>query len=303
MKPFDYLAPRTLAEAVDALAKYNGQARMIAGGTDLLLKMKAGRLAAKAVINIKRIPELRCLSFESHLTLGALTTLEELRRSPIIREHYPALAEAAATMASTQIRNLATVGGNLCNAAPSADLAPILIALNAIVRIAGPGGERRIPLSDFFTGPGTTVLAPDELMAALKVPRPTGPALYLKHSPREHMDIAVVGVGLSLRWGSSSTATPTSGGTLRATATPTPTCESARVVLGAVAPTPLRAQRAEAELLGGPLSAERIERAAKLAAEEAKPIDDVRGSAWYRRRMVEVLTRRGLESLTRADQN
>jgi carbon-monoxide dehydrogenase medium subunit len=293
MKPFDYLAPRTLAEAVEALAKHNGQARMIAGGTDLLLKMKAGRLAPKVVVNIKRIPELRCLSFDSHLTLGALTTLEELRRSPIIREHYPALAEAAATMASTQIRNLATVGGNLCNAAPSADLAPILIALNAIVRIAGPGGERRIPLGEFFTGPGTTVLGPGELMAALKVPRPTGPALYLKHSPREHMDIAVVGVGLSLRWSS----------TLRATATPTPTCESARVVLGAVAPTPLRAQRAEEELLGGPLTAERIDRAAKLAAEESKPIDDVRGSAWYRRRMVEVLTRRGLESLTHTHQN
>lgn len=287
MKPFDYLAPRTLAEAVDALAKYNGQARMVAGGTDLLLKMKAGRLAPKVVVNIKRIPELRGLSFESHLTLGALTTLEELRCSPIIREHYPALAEAAATMASVQIRNLATVGGNLCNAAPSADLAPILIALNAIVRIAGPGGERRIPLNDFFTGPGTTVLAPGELMVALKVPRPTGPALYLKHSPREHMDIAVVGVGVSLRW----------SGTLRATATPTPTCESVRVVLGAVAPTPLRAQRAEAELLGGPLTSERIDRAANLAAEEAKPIDDVRGSAWYRRRMVEVLTRRGLETL------
>ncbi|MEK7784607.1 MAG: xanthine dehydrogenase family protein subunit M [Chloroflexota bacterium] len=297
MKPFGYLAPRTLAEAVDVLAKHNGQAAgtgaVVAGGTDLLLKMKAGRLAPEVVVNIKRIPELRCLSFESHLTLGALTTLEELRRSPIIREHYPALAGAAATMASVQIRNLATVGGNLCNAAPSADLAPILIALNAIVRIAGPGGERRTPLVEFFTGPGTTVLEPGELMVALKVPRPTGPALYLKHSPREHMDIAVVGVGLSLRWSS----------TLRVTATPTPTCESARVVLGAVAPPPLRAQRAEEELLGGPLNAERIDRAAKLAAEEAKPIDDVRGSAWYRRRMVEVLTRRGLESLTRADQN
>jgi carbon-monoxide dehydrogenase medium subunit len=291
MKPFDYLAPRTLAEAVEALAKHNGQAAgtgaVVAGGTDLLLKMKAGRLAPKVVVNIKRIPELRCLSFDSHLTLGALTTLEELRRSPIIRQHYPALAEAAATMASVQIRNLATVGGNLCNAAPSADLAPILIALNAIVRIAGPGGERRAPLGEFFTGPGMTILEPGELMVALKVPRPTGPALYLKHSPREHMDIAVVGVGLSLRWGS----------TLRATASPTPTCESARVVLGAVAPTPLRAQRAEEELLGGPLNAERIDRAAKIASEEAKPIDDVRGSAWYRRRMVEVLVRRGLSRI------
>jgi carbon-monoxide dehydrogenase medium subunit len=287
MKAFEYFAPRSLAEATEVLAKYQGEARTVAGGTDLLLKMKAGRLSPKAIVNIKRVPELRGLTFNSHLTLGALTTLEEIKQSSMIRERYPALSDAAATMASVQIRNLATVGGNLCNAAPSADLAPILIALNAAARLAGFKGERRIPLEDFFTGPGTTVLAPGELLVSLEVPPPAGPSVYLKHSPREHMDIAVVGIGLALRGYNPLSRE----------------CAEPRVVLGAVAPVPLRARRAEAELTGGPLAAERIDRAAKIAAEEAKPIDDVRGSAWYRRRMVAVLTRRGLETLTRADKN
>ncbi|MBF8283632.1 MAG: FAD-binding PCMH-type protein [Anaerolineales bacterium] len=287
MKAFEYFAPRSLAEATEVLARYQGEARTVAGGTDLLLKMKAGRLSPKAIVNIKRVPELRGLTFNSHLTLGALTTLEEIKQSSMIRERYPALSDAAATMASVQIRNLATVGGNLCNAAPSADLAPILIALNAAARLAGFKGERRIPLEDFFTGPGTTVLAPGELLVSLEVPPPAGPSVYLKHSPREHMDIAVVGIGLALRGYNPLSQE----------------CAEPRVVLGAVAPVPLRARRAEAELTGGPLAAERIDRAAKIAAEEAKPIDDVRGSAWYRRRMVAVLTRRGLETLTRADKN
>jgi carbon-monoxide dehydrogenase medium subunit len=288
MKPFDYFAPQTLGEACEILAAHNGDARAVAGGTDLLLKMKAGKLSPKAVVNIKRLPELRGISnlqsfgFAQDRTLvsiGALTTLEELRRSPLIRARYPALADAAATMASVQIRNLATVGGNLCNAAPSADLAPILIALNAAARIVGPEGERRVPLEAFFTGPGTTVLAPGELLMALEAPPSNGPALYLKHAPRECMDIAVVGVGLALQLNDDRYA-------------------SARVALGAVAPVPMRARRAEAELLDGPLTPERIDRAAKVAAEACRPIDDVRGSAWYRRRMVEVLTRRGLMTLT-----
>jgi CO/xanthine dehydrogenase FAD-binding subunit len=281
MKPFEYFAPATLPEAQQFLAAHNGEARAIAGGTDLLLKMKAGalRAAPKAIVNIKRLPELRGISDrQSAVTIGALTTLEELRRSPLIREQLPALAEAANTMASVQIRNLATVGGNLCNAAPSADLAPILIALRAVAVISGPSGERRLPLDEFFVGPGQTVLRPGELLLALEVPPPAGRSLYLKQSPRQHMDIAVVGVGLTLQLEADR-------------------CESARVVLGAVAPIPWRARRAEAELAGGRLTPERVRRAAWLAAEEAQPIDDVRGSAWYRRRMVEVLTWRGLTSL------
>ncbi len=275
MKPFEYFAPTSIVEASDILARYAGSARVVAGGTDLLLKMKADRLAPKAVVNIKCIPALRGLALNSHLSIGALTTLEELRRSPLVRDHFAALADAAATMASTQIRNLATIGGNLCNAAPSADLAPILIALRAVARIVGSQGERRVPLDEFFLGPGKTVLAVEELLAAVEVPRPSGTALYLKHSPRECMDIAVVGVGLSLQMADER-------------------CKEARIVLGAVAPTPLRARRAEAELIGGMPTPDRIEQAARIAAEEAQPIDDVRGAAWYRRKMIEVLTHRGL---------
>lgn len=281
MNSFDYFSPTTLAEASELLARYRGEARAVAGGTDLLLKMKAGKLSPRAIVNIKRIPDLRVLAFDSQLTLGALTTLEELRCAPIIRKHYPAVAVACASMASVQIRNLATLGGNLCNAAPSADLAPIFIALNASARIAGPRGERRVALEEFFTGPGKTVLAGDELLVALETPPPAGPATYLKLSPRAHMDIAVVGVGLALH-GYNPLAQQ---------------CESARVVLGAVAPVPIRARRAEAELTAGPLTFDRVERAARFSAEEARPIDDVRGSAGYRRRMVQVMTRRGLVEL------
>ncbi len=273
MKPFDYFSPKTLAEASEILSKYNGGARMIAGGTDLLLKMKAGRLTPKAIVNIKRIPDLRGLTFNSHLKLGALTTLEEIKQSPILRQHYPALSSAAATMASVQIRNLATVGGNMCNAAPSADLAPILIALNAVAVINGAKGERRVSLEEFFAGPGKSVLEVGELLVSLEVPKQEGKSIYLKHSPREHMDIAVVGIGISLQK------------------------DLARIVLGAVAPIPLRAKKAEEELMSGSLTKERIERVAKIAAEEAKPIDDVRGSVWYRRKMVEVMVRRGLMML------
>jgi len=284
MKPFQYFAPTTLAEACSILAAHNGSAHAVAGGTDLLLKMKAGRLAPKVIVNLKRLPDLRGITQlpipnpQSPISIGALTTLEQLRASPLIRQHYPALAHAAAAMASVQIRNLATLGGNLCNAAPSADLAPILIALNATTRIVGPGGERRVPLDEFFTGPGATVLTPGELLVAVELPPPAGSAVYLKHSPRECMDIAIVGVGLAVRLHNDQ-------------------CESARLALGAVAPVPLRACRAEAELLGNPLTPENIDRAARLAAEDSTPIDDVRGSAWYRRKMVKVLVQRGLDAI------
>ena len=246
MKPFDYFSPKSLSEASEVLSKYNGDAKMIAGGTDLLLKLKAGRLAPKAIVNIKHIPELRGISSnpQSPISIGALTTLEEIKRSPIIHENFPALSSAAATMASVQIRNLATVGGNMCNAAPSADLAPILIALNATAVISGAKGERRVALEDFFTGPGKSVLGVGELLVSVEVPKQESRSIYLKHSPREHMDIAVVGVGIALQK------------------------NSVRIVLGAVAPIPLRAKKAEEEVMSGSLTKERIERAAKIAAEE-----------------------------------
>jgi carbon-monoxide dehydrogenase medium subunit len=188
-------------------------------------------------------------------------------------------------MASTQIRNLATIGGNLCNGAPSADLAPPLIALSGSAVVVGPDGERQVPLDEFFLGPGQTALEPGDLLVAVTIPppQPGSGAVYLKHSPRRAMDIAVVGVAVAM----TKSQLPASSFQ----------CEDVRIVLGAVAPTPLRARRAEEVLRDQQITEERIEKAALAAADEAQPIDDVRGSAWYRRRMVEVLTRRGLMHL------
>lgn len=284
-RDFTYLAPTTLHEAVGLLTEYGQQARVLAGGTDLLLRLKAGQWRPRYVVNIKRIPGLDEISFDPArgLRLGTLVTAAALARSAVVRAHYPALTQGAGVMASVQIRNLATVGGNLCNAAPSADLAPPLMALDGEAVIVGPQGRRRLSLDAFFRGPGQTALAPGELLVAVEAPPPPpgSAAVYLKNSPRRAMDIAVVGVAVAI--------TRSPGSDLH--------CEDIRIVLGAVAPTPLRARQAEALLRGREITEENIAQAARTAAQEARPIDDVRGSAWYRRRMVEVLTRRGLRQV------
>jgi carbon-monoxide dehydrogenase medium subunit len=209
--------------------------------------------------------------------VGAAVTARELELDARVRAGYPALAESGALVGSVQIRNLATVGGNLCNAAPSADMAPPLLALDAEAIIAGPRGQRRVPLADFFVGVRRTVLEPGELLLELVVlaPPPGSGGSYLRHTPRRELDIAVVGVASQVTL---------AGGV----------CTHARVALAAVAPTPVRAAAAEAALVGQPLSSEQIERAAALAMEAARPISDQRGSADFRRHLVRALTRRTL---------
>jgi len=280
VRPFEYFTPENLAAALQIFSDFGQEARPISGGTDLLLQMRLGEIAPKALVNLTRVAELRDSPAPGGTPyfLAALTTLQELGQSESIRIRFPALAKTAATMASVQVRNLATVGGNLCNAAPSADLAAILLALGAIARVVGPRGERRVPLEGFFLGPGRTVLASDELLLGLEIPDPAGDSLYVKHSLRTFMDIAIVGVAVSLQQEDGR-------------------CASARIGMGAVAPTPTRAPAAEAELTGHRLTPDRIERAARAAAAESRPIDDLRASAWYRKRMVEVLTRRALTTL------
>ena len=279
MKAFDYFSPGELEEATRILADYGPEGRALAGGTDLLIRLKRRQWQVRGVVSLKRIATLRHLSLNGELRLGARVTLNDLIRSPLILEHFPVLAETAGTMAGVQVRSLATVGGNICNASPAADMAPPLIALDARVVIVGRDGERVAPLDEFFIGPGKSVLTPGELVRELAVPHDDSTRVaYTKLEHREAMDIAIAGVGVSIK-------------------TEAQYCRDVRIVLGAVAPTPLRARQAEDFLRGSELTEENIREAARIAAREAKPIDDVRGSAWYRREMVEVLTRRILMGL------
>lgn len=288
MRDFDFAAPRTLDEAMAILAQADGQqVRVLAGGTDLIDQIRQGRKSPSLVMDMKQIPEMRRLAFDPRegLYIGAAATCQEIAGYPPVRQHYPALAEACSLVGSIQIQNRASVGGNVCNAAPSADTVPPLLVHGALAVVAGAGGRRQLPLDEFFLGPGQTVLAANEIMLAVIVPPPPANSAshYLRFTPREEMDIAVAGVGslLVLEPGSRR-------------------CRQARLALAAVAPTPIRAREAEASLEGQLLGKEHLVRAGELAAQATRPISDVRGSADYRRELVKVLTRRTLESCLRS---
>lgn len=279
MRRFELALPGSVDECLGILAEQGPDAKLLAGGTDLLPQLKNGLLKPSWVIDLSGVPALRAFGRGNGrgLRIGAAVTARELERDPVARSAYPALAESAALVGSVQVRNLATVGGNLSNAAPSADMAPPLLALDAEAVIAGPEGERRVPLASFFLGVRRTALAPSELLVELVVPDP-GPhsgGTYVRHTPRRELDIAVVGVASQL--------TMSDG-----------VCTKARIALAAVAPIPLRATAAEQALEGHAVTPERIARAADLAMEAARPISDQRGSADFRRHLVRVLTRRTL---------
>lgn len=279
MKRFEYVAPKTIKEVTAALKKHGKRAMIVAGGTDLLVKMKGRALTPEVVVDIKRVPGLDEIRFDKRngLTLGACVTMGEVERSSVVRERYAGVAEGAEIVGSVQIRNRATIVGNLCNAAPSADVAPGLMTLGAKVKIVGPGGSRTVALENFFAGPGRNTLKPGEWVTHVVVPPPpprTGSA-YVRHTTREAMDIAVVGVGAAV------TLAPRNG-----------VCKDARIVLGAVAPTPIRAPRAEGLLRGKKLTADLIAQAGQAASEEARPISDQRGSAEFRRELTKVMTER-----------
>ena len=281
MRRFEYLEARTLRQAIGMLQRHGPQARIVAGSTDFLVRWRAGFWHPEYVVNIQHIPRLDRVAFSRRngLRLGALVTIQTLEQHPAIRRHYPALSAAAFSFAGVQVRNLATVGGNICNASPSGDTIPALLAYDATCRIAGPDGQREVPLDQLFTGPGQTVLGHQEVLTEISLPSPapnTG-ALYIKHSPRGAMDIATVGVA-------SAVTVDRSG-----------VCTDAKIALGAVAPTPLRARSAEDALRGKKLDDELLLAATDQAMAQATPIDDVRGTAQYRREMVGVLTRRTLE--------
>jgi CO/xanthine dehydrogenase FAD-binding subunit len=274
---FAYHRPATVQEACRLLAA-EPRAAVLAGGTDLMVHLIQSWRGKRppAVVNVKRIPGLDAIqATDRALRVGALATLSALMEHPVIRGEYPVLPLAARYMGSPAIRNLATVGGNLCNGSPAADLPPVLLALDAEVGIAGGRGERRLPLAEFFRGPGQTALAPGELLVWIEVPRrqPPRDVRYERLDVRRAMDIAIAGAALSVGRG------------------------EARVALCAVAPTPLRVAAAEAVLAEQGLTDAAVERAAALAMAAARPITDVRATAEYRRQMVGVLVRRGLEAL------
>lgn len=280
-EPLEIFQPKSLKEA-SALVKEKGPGgRFLAGGTDLLIAVKEKGLKPKYVVDLKRIPGLTGIHQESDgsVTIGALATMREVEISPIVLKKYPFLARSAAEVGSVQIRNRATIGGNMANATPSADVAPALVALEAKARIAGLNGERTIPLEELFRGPGQTVLTPEEILTAIVIP-PVSESLrgdYIKFSPREMMDLAYVGVAVALVMNDDGKK-----------------CRSARIALGAVSPTPMRARRAEALLENQTITEELAEKAGAEAAAESKPISDVRSSADYRREMVRVNTKRAL---------
>lgn len=278
MRRFELALPESLDDCLRLLAQRGPETKLLAGGTDLLPQMKNSVVMPKRVIDLSGVARVKILECDAKgLRIGAAVPARQIEQDPRVREGYAAVAESAALLGSVQVRNLATVGGNICNAAPSADMAPPLVALEAQAVIAGPQEERRVPLSDFFTGVRKTVVGPDELLVEIFVPAP-GPhsgGSYIRHTPRRELDIAVVGV--------ASQVTIANG-----------VCAKARISLAAVAPTPVRATAAEAALEGKPLTPELIERAADLAGQAAKPISDQRGSADFRRHLVRILTRRTL---------
>jgi carbon-monoxide dehydrogenase medium subunit len=242
--------------------------------------MKEKGLLPKYIVDLKRVPGLSGIreNSDGSISIGALTTMYTVETSPLLRRKYPFLSQSAAEVGSIQIRNRATVGGNMANATPSADVAPSLIALDAAAKIAGAAGERAVPLAQFFRGPGQTVMSSDEILTEILIPK-TGSDLvgeYIKFSPRDMMDLAYVGVAVAYNLAADRT------------------CSGVRVVLGAVAPTPIRARGSEALLEGKVLTEELAERVGDEAARESKPISDVRSSADYRRAMVGVMTKRAL---------
>ncbi len=292
----NYLAPTSLYEALAALSVAEGRGGnpggvcILAGGTDLMPQLNAGRIkGAHTLLNIRRVPGLDAIKLDGDLKLGALTTVTQLLTDPLIRAHAPLLSVAADHFASEQIRNAATLGGNIANASPAGDLLPPLLALGAEVELAwlaedGSARVRRLPLDGFFTGPGATLRGRHELLSAVRVPlAPQGQVVrFYKAGTRPALDISVISIAFAARRDVEGR------------------LHGVRLALGAVAPTPLRARGAEALLEGRLLDSALAEQAAASAADEAKPIDDVRASAWYRKELLRNMIRRVLNDVAAA---
>jgi carbon-monoxide dehydrogenase medium subunit len=301
MKKFDYLKPKTLEEAIGLLDQYGEKAALIAGGTDVIVKVKQKTISPDVLISLQGIPGLDKMQYDGSLRMGPMVTHRTIEKSELIRKEFSALADAADVLGSVQIRNVATIGGNLCTGAPSADTAPPLLVLGAQLKLKDAKSERTITINQFFTGPGETVLEQREILTEIVIPKPlpnTGSA-YWKHQRRQALDLPILGVAALL---SLNKATITRSDILCAPA-PISTvlhsieeddlvCKEVRIALGVAAPTPMRAVKAENLLRGKKMSDELLEEVAAMASKEAQPRDSIRAEAWYRREMINVLVKR-----------
>ena len=286
MKWIDYASPHTLDEAVSLMTERGDKARILAGGTDLIVQLRVGIHSPDWVINGKNIPELNEISYNSStgLTLGAAVPCYKIYGNAEVAKAYPSLIDSTSIIGGTQIQGRASVGGNLCNAAPSGDTIPALIALGATAKIAGPKGTRTVPVEEFCIAPRKSVLQPGEVLVSLHIPPPAAKSggRYIRFIPRNEMDIAVVGVGTSVTLDNGN-------------------FKSIRVSLASVAPTPLFVKEISTALAGKPVNEENIALAGQLARDAAKPISDMRGTIEYRKHLCDVLTRRALNAaITRA---
>jgi len=281
MEPFDYVAPRTLSDAMAALND-GRRTLMLAGGTDLIIQLREGRRQCDQVLDLKHIPEMMALRFspDGSLEIGAAVPLAAIYEHPEIRGNFPALVDAASIIGGTAVQSRASLGGNLCNASPAADSPPALMVLGATVVIASPAGTREIPVEDLFAGPGQNSLQPGELMVSVRVPAQPArsAAFYHRFIPRNEMDIAVASAGVRIQLASDGA-----------------TIADARVALGAVAPTPILVPAAGAALIGRPPGPAAFAAAGEAAAKAATPIDDMRGGIAQRKHLAKILTIRALE--------
>jgi carbon-monoxide dehydrogenase medium subunit len=278
---FEYYAPTSLAEALGYLCQYNNNAKVFAGGTDLFVSMKRREIVPGHLINLKGIEELKHISYnpEDGLRIGGLVTIGELERSEIIKDKFCTLSDAFQVMASPQIRNLGTMGGNLCSALPSADTAPPLIAMGASIKLTGSKGERIVLVEEFFKGPGESILEHDEILTEILIPSPpeNSGGSYFKLMRRNALDLAVVSVAAFLIMDGNKRL-----------------CNNARIALGTAATTPIRAITAEEVVMKKKIDEDLAAEAGKAAAQEARPRSSIRASESYRREMVGVLTERAI---------
>jgi len=276
MKRFDYYQPESLKEAYQLMEKFKGEALYVAGGTDVIVRIKQRAIEPEALISLRGLKELRGIKDNGGLTLGAGTLFRDIERYPLIAKEYPALHQAASMLANPQIRNVATVGGNLCNAAPSADSAPPLIVLGAMVVLEGPGGKRKMSLEDFFTGPGQTAKEPQEIMREIHIPeKDANTATVFLKIGRVSQDIAIANAAALVTMENK-------------------VCKRCRLAVGAVAPVPLRLKGIEEKIEGEEITDDLLQEVEKMVCDAVSPITDVRATKEYRRTVSGVLVKRAI---------